>query len=76
MARHKHNVADDGHYEPLFTYISYDFEMKSQFVSYHLIVFDAVRVVEASPDEVEQSPDEVKSHHWSKRVCPLLTCNQ
>ena len=39
-----------------------------------LTVFDAVRMVEPSPEEVEPSPDEVKSHHWSKMVCPLLTC--
>ena len=53
-------------------YISYEFQIKFDFVSYHFIVFDAVRIVEPSPDEVEPSPDEVKSHHWSK----MLTCNQ
>ena len=31
--------------------------MKSNFVSYPLIVFDAVRIVEAPPNEVEPSPD-------------------
>ena len=49
--------------------------MKCNFVSQHF-VFDLVRIVEQSPDKVEPSPDEVKSHHWSKMVCPLLTCNQ
>ena len=41
-----------------------------------LIVFDAVQLVEPSPDKVNLSPDEVKSHHWSKMACPLLACNQ
>ena len=50
--------------------------MKCNFVSYDFIVFDVVRIVEPSPDEVEPSPDEVKSRHWSKMVCPLQTCNQ
>ena len=44
-------------------------------ILYHiiLIAFDLVRLVEQSPDKVEPSPDEIKSHHWSKMVCPLLT---
>ena len=47
-------------------------------ILYHiiLIVFDLVQLVEQSSDKVEPSPDEVKSHHWSKMVRPLLTCNQ
>ena len=45
--------------------------MKCNFVSYHLIVFDAIQIVEPFPNEVEPSPDEIKSYHWS----PLLTCN-
>ena len=36
-----------------------------------LAVFDAVQIVEPSPDEMELSPDEVKSHHWSKNGLPF-----
>ena len=36
------------------TRISYEFLMTYNFVSYHFIVFDAVRIVEPSPDEVER----------------------
>ena len=41
-----------------------------------LTVFDALRIVEPSPEKAEPSLDEAESHHWSKMVRPLLICNQ
>ena len=37
------------------THITCEFHMKCNFVSYHFIVFDAVRIVETSPDEVKSN---------------------
>ena len=55
------------------TRITHEFQMKCGFVSL-LTVFDALKIVESSPDEVEPSLDEVKSQHWSKMVREAVYC--